>query len=569
MPSGIFGEQMTDLQTNCHVTVLAAGGDHAFAPPDSRFLRGPHTVTHLTRSLILGCSMLALAACGPEEISSPGGGNIDIDITNPPAATPTPSPTPTATPTVTAAAGCPSGISIPTLTDQGTMSGPTGSYRICALPSVVSASGTLPYIQGLLYHLDGQVDVGTDQGAASTNTATTLTIEPGVMLYASGADYLNVNRGNRLNAIGTQAMPIIFTSRDNVLGLNTDNSSGQWGGVILNGRAPVTDCIGVGATPGTVNCERQVEGTVTPPRYGGANPADNSGTLRYVQIRYSGFILANGDELQSLTTGGIGSGTTLEYIQSHNSSDDGVEFFGGNVNARFLALIGAEDDILDTDTGVKANLQYVLGVQRSGVGDAMLEGDTTNGLIENTPRNNTRIANATLIQNSASGAAAIRIRGGMDLAIVNSQIASLAGAPCIRIDDAQTIRAADAALDEVGPPIFTSVVLNCANDFVAGSGGVTLANTQAIFAAGTNNNADFTATLVNGYINGANEAAAVAADPTALSTYFQPLPAGSANYVGAVRDAATDWTQGWTCNSAAVTFGTTNSGACTSLPIYP
>ncbi len=530
-------------------------------------------MTHLTRSLALGCSVLALAACGPEEISSPGGGDIDITINNPPAPTPSPSPTPTPTPTVSAAAGCPT-LAF-TLVDAGTISGPTGSYRVCTLPAAIGATATLPYIAGLVYQMSGQVDVGTDQGAATSNTAVTLTIEPGVIVYASGNAYLNVNRGNRLNAIGSQARPIIFTSRDNVLGLNNDNSSGQWGGVILSGRAPITDCTGTGGTPGTVTCQRQVEGTSTPPTYGGASTADNSGTLRYVQIRYSGFVLSNGDELQSLTTGGTGTGTTFEYIQSHNSSDDGLEFFGGNVNARYLVVIGAEDDTLDTDVGVKANFQYVLGVHRSGVGNSLIEADTTNGNIENTPRQNTRLVNATLIHNNAAGEPAVRLRGGTDYTIVNSVVVSRTATPCLRIDDPQTIRAADTTLDDVGPVAFRSVVFDCATDFVNGSAQTgatapTATDAANIFnEAGANNNASFTNSLVNGYINGANETAAVAADLSALalSTYFQ-VPTGG-NYVGAVRDAANDWTQGWTCNSATVDFGTTGSGACTSLPIYP
>ena len=526
-------------------------------------------MTHLTRSLVLGCSVLALAACGPEEIASPGGGNIVIDnsVTNPPAPAPSPAPSPSPTPSVTPAAGCPTIATTPGLADMGTITTPNGAYRVCSLPSIFNASTTLPYVSGLLYLMDGQVDVGTDQGAGSTNTAVTLTIDPGVILYASGSDYLNVNRGNRLNAVGTQDRPIIFTSRDNVLGLNTANSSGQWGGVILNGRAPVTDCIGTGATPGTVGCERTVEGAVVPPRYGGATPTDNSGTLSYVQIRYSGFVLGNGDELQSLTTGGIGSGTTLNHIMSYNSSDDGAEFFGGNVNAKYMVIVGAEDDTLDTDTGVKASFQYVVGIQRAGVGDTIVEADTTNGLIEDQPRQYTKVANATFVQNSGSGAAAIRLRGGTDYALVYTHIASLAGVGCLRVDDAQTIRAADPALDDAGAPMFQSVVLNCATDAVNGSGGGWTADQAlAAFNAGPNNNADFTSSLVNGYINGPNETAATASDPTALSTFFE-TPTGG-NFVGAVRDAASDWTQGWTCNSPTVNFGTTNTGDCSALPVY-
>src|SRR5688500_15666728 len=112
---------------------------HDFAPSDSRFLRGPFAVTHLTRSLVLGCSLLALSACGPDDIASPGtGGNV---IINPPAPAPTPAPTPTPTgpALVTPAAGCPT-ISDPTgLTDAGTITGPEGTWRVCTLPRVFRA----------------------------------------------------------------------------------------------------------------------------------------------------------------------------------------------------------------------------------------------------------------------------------------------------------------------------------------------------------------------------------------------------------------------------------------------
>ncbi len=127
------------------------------------------------------------------------------------------------------------------------------------MPARFNASSTLPFIEGLLYRMNGRVDVGTDGGPAPdssdglSDTNVELTIEPGVIVYASGSSFLNVNRGNTIEANGTADRPIIFTSRDNVQGLNTDSSSGQWGGVVLSGRAPVTDCIASGATPGSVN----------------------------------------------------------------------------------------------------------------------------------------------------------------------------------------------------------------------------------------------------------------------------------------------------------------------------
>jgi hypothetical protein len=508
--------------------------------------------------------MLALAGCGAEEIASPGtGGNV---IINNPTPTPTPPPTPTGG-TVTAANGCPTIADAQGLTDEGTIQGPTGTYRVCAMPARFNTSSTLPYIAGLLYRMPGRVDVGTDGGPAPdasdglSDTNVTLTIDPGAMVYASGSAFLMVNRGNKINAVGTASRPIVFTSRDNVLGLNNDNSSGQWGGIVLGGRAPVTDCIAPGATPGSVNCERQVEGAAQPAIFGGATPGDDSGDLAFVQIRYSGFVLSGDNELQSLTTGGTGTGTTFNNIMSFNSSDDGVEFFGGYVNAKGLVVVGAEDDSIDTDTGVKANLQYVVAVQRDGVGDTIIEADSSNAFNDSTPRQNTQISNATFILRR-TGDQAVRIRGGADYAIVNSVLVDGSnGTACVRIDDAQTIQGANAGLDELGAPRFNSFVMDCATPFRNGSnGGATAAQAKTIFDAGSNNNDALTNTLTMTFINGANENAVAFFNPAGLSNFFE-----NAGFIGAAQNATRF--QGWTCDSAAVSFGS-NVGACTSLPVY-
>ncbi|WP_228242590.1 hypothetical protein [Porphyrobacter sp. GA68] len=523
-------------------------------------------MTHSIRLLALGCSALALAACGPDDIASPGtGGNITIN--NPPAPAPTPTTPPTAG-NVTPAADCPT-IAGGALRNGGTIAGPTGTYRVCTLPSRFTASTTLPYVRGLLYEIGGRVDVGTDNGPAATpgETSVTLSIEPGAILYGSGASFLMVNRGNRLNAVGTVQRPIVFTSRDNVTGLNAgrEAASGQWGGVILAGRAPITDCAAPAATPGTVGCERQVEGEAQPARYGGATSNDNSGALRYVQIRYSGFVLSGDNELQSLTTGGTGTGTQFSHIQSHNSSDDGVEFFGGFVNLKYLVVVGAEDDSIDTDTGVQANLQYVIAVQRQGAGDSIIEADSTNALADSLPRQNTQISNATFIARNAGAAPLLRFRGGTDYALVNSVVVSAAGTGCLRIDDAETVRAADPALQDRGPLVFRSVALDCATPFVNGSNsGATAAQAQALFTSGANNRTPFTNTLTMTFVNGANEAAVPAFNPTQLSSFFDNV-----DYIGAVRNAQDTWYQGWTCNSATANFGTSNTGSCDSLPVYP
>ena len=525
-----------------------------------------------TRAILMLGGALTVAACnGANDVASPGtGGNITI---NNPAPTPTPSPTPTPTATlVTAAFGCPTISNPQPLVDEGTITGPEGTWRVCSLPARINRSSQLTKIKGLLYQLPGRVDVGTDGGptATSADTNVTLTIDPGVIVFAgTGVSWLAVNRGNKINAVGTAALPIIFTSRDNVIGQNTDNSSGQWGGVVLMGRAQITDCEASGATPGTVSCERQTEGAVDPARYGGATNTDNSGTMSYVQIRYSGYVLSANSELQSLTTEGIGSGTKLDHIMSFNSSDDAAEFFGGRVNLKYFVAVGAEDDNLDTDTGVKANFQYGIVIQRSGIGDAMIEADSDNAVDGNTPRQNTKVANYTFNQrslNSASDQASILLRGGTDYTLVNSVLTSNPLNPCLRISRAQTASTtADATIDEAGAPVFRAVQMQCGTTKYIGSNSVTVAQVEAIFATGTLGNSDaYVPTLTGGFINGATETAVTAFDASTIdATFFDKT-----TYVGAVKDANDTWYKTWTCNSATADFGTGNTGLCTALPTY-
>lgn len=514
--------------------------------------------TTFSRILLAGVATAALSACGADDIASPGsGGNITIN--NP---TPAPTPTPTPTPTgVTPADDCPT-ISNPTqLADRGTLTGPTGVWRVCELPAAITANTALPKVPGLLYSLGGRTDVGSDLGI-SGGTGVTLTIDPGVIVFGdTGVSWLAVNRGNKLNAIGTATSPIVFTSRANVVGLNSDSSSSQWGGVVLLGRGLITDCT-QGGTAGstTTPCQRDTEGASTPAIYGGADNSDNSGELKYVQIRYSGFVLGANSELQGLTPSGVGTGTKMEYIQIHNSSDDGIEFFGGAPRMKHVVITGAEDDSLDVDVGTKALLQYVIAVQRS-TGDSLIEGDTDNVNDIDNPRTNLRLANFTFLGNATSGnGAGIMMRGGMDANLMNGVIVDT-NEPCLQLRNAKTIAAADPTDDNVGPPIFNSVVMECGGSGAfASHSSVTAAQTQTIFEAGSNNDAAFTASLTSLVINGANETAVTAFDPSTVDAFFD-----ATTYVGAVKDASDTWHQGWTCNSSFADFGGSGT-ACTSLP---
>lgn len=538
-------------------------------------------MTTILRSLVIGSSTLALAACGGAEIASPGTGG-GVTITVPPAPAPTPAPSPTPPTLVTPAGACPTIADPQGLTDSGTISGPTGTYRVCTLPARFTVSTTLPKIAGLLYRLNGRVDVGCDGGFTAptagapyssttvgcgtpltSDTNVTLTIAPGVIVYAgTGQSWIAVNRGNRINASGTAQQPIIFTSADNVAGFNSDQSIGQWGGVVLLGRGRTTDCRFGTVAAGT--CERDTEGAVDRALYGGADDTYNAGTMRYVQIRYSGFVLSANSELQALTTSAIGSGTTLEYFQTHNSSDDGAEFFGGNFNFKYYIATGADDDSMDVDTGARANFQYVMLLQRPGQGDSLFEIDS-NGNEGDLPRTRLNVSNFVAIQpqtssnNEANNRASTLFRGNADVTLYNGLIVA-PNNECIRMTS-NTTAANRATLTA------RSVALQCGSVKYLGDGNgatpFTPAEVGSFITGNPSNNDSFTPTLTALFVNGPNENGFAATDPTALSTFFTAAP--TPFRIGAAWAENAGWYTGWTCNSSTANFGTASS-ACTSLP---
>ncbi|MHA6722608.1 hypothetical protein [Sphingomonas sp. RS2018] len=529
-------------------------------------MRQFHRLGHI---LMAGSAAFALSGCdGASSVASPGEGTIVL-----PAPTPSSSPTGTPTPTAgTPATSCPSGFN-----DGGVI----GNYRACRLPSLITGTLSLAKVAGVAYEINGRVDVGVDAGGVGTGTQTgLLNIAAGVLLFANTTnadnDFLIVNRGSRINAEGTETQPIIFTAQQNLTGGVTDESQGLWGGVILAGRAPISNCNLSGVTGGAVNCENVVEGTGNA-LYGGATANDTSGTFRYVQIRYSGTIISPNNELQGLTLGGVGSGTTIDHVQVHNSSDDGIEVFGGRVNMRYLVMTGADDDGLDTDVGWQGAVQFLIAAQKptNGQTDNYSTEIDSNGNEDALPRQKYVLSNFTFIDTSTATNAAIRIRGGADVKMVNGIVTSLT--PCMNIvagetstTDKSTVRAANSALQDDGPPVFNSMYFACTGSFAATTtvNGITVtaAEQEALVAAGTNNVINGTAAgaLTNGIFPGTAAAAVAAFNAASLN------PSGSAflvqtSYVGAVSGANDTWFRGWTCNSNRATFGTT-SGACTGLP---
>ncbi len=188
-----------------------------------------------------------------------------------------------------------------------------------------------------------------------TNNAT-LTIEPGTIIKGNLAA-LVITRGSKIIADGTQTQPIVFTSYQPA----GSRAAGDWGGILMLGKAPINDPAG----------ERLGEGGIDPVKglYGGTDPNDNSGILRYVRIEYAGIAFQPNNETNGLTMGAVGAGTTIDYVQVSYGGDDAFEWFGGTVNCKHLIANKTLDDMFDTDYGFTGRIQFAVAVSDSMVAD--------------------------------------------------------------------------------------------------------------------------------------------------------------------------------------------------------
>jgi len=191
----------------------------------------------------------------------------------------------------------------------------------------------------------------------------TLTIQPGTRIVSDVTEKgaLIIERGGKIDAAGTATQPIVFTS-GKAAGSKTP---GDWGGVVILGRAKTNRS----STP-------IIEGGIDRP-YGGTDDADNSGTFRYVRIEYAGIAAFANSEINSLTLGGVGSGTTIEYVQTSYSNDDAYEFFGGKVNCKYLVAAYTADDDFDFDFGYTGKIQFAVSLRDPAFVD---NGDAGNGI---------------------------------------------------------------------------------------------------------------------------------------------------------------------------------------------
>jgi PKD repeat protein len=285
-----------------------------------------------------------------------------------------------------------------------------------------------------IYILDGFVFV--------KNNAT-LTVEPGTIVKGikESRSTLIITMGAKIIADGTKSQPIVFTSNE----ATGNRAPGDWGGIIILGRniinrqADCTTCPGVAVAATLDGNQNAIEGDIDNANgdglYGGTLTNDNSGILRYVRVEFAGVVITPGNEINSITLGAVGSETILEYIQVTQGNDDAFEWFGGNVNAKYLIATGTVDDDFDSDFGYNGKVQFAIAQRDSFNFDTgnnpttnSFESDNDGGPTFANPRTRPIFSNVTLVGPAANGPLedqgsfqnGARIRRNSQLSLFNS-----------------------------------------------------------------------------------------------------------------------------------------------------
>ncbi|TGY90394.1 hypothetical protein E5163_04535 [Marinicauda algicola] len=448
------------------------------------------------------------------------------------------------------APSCPTGTTATGETIAGT--------EVCRLTGTLLDDTTLT--GGFYYELVGAVFVGRDAGADPANPSAdarevTLTIEPGATVFgSSGNDYLVITRGSKIESNGTPNRPVVLTSRADLEGTQPDPNTarGEWGGLVINGRAPINACIDGTATGGSVDCQKSGEGSSG--LFGGASADDDSGALNYTRVQYAGFRVNNADELNGIAFQGVGSGTEVNFVQVHNNADDGVEFFGGTVNAKHLVLTGIADDSMDYTDGWTGKVQYVIVQHATDDSDQGFEFDNNGDANDALPRSNPTISNFTLIGQRGSSASdsGMLLREGTAGTLINGIVVDF-NADCLDVDQSATFDEASQ-----GDLRLSSTFFDCPTNFSTDSDGFSeedFFNGVSPYTQNTDNTTgttslagfsfitDMSANNAKGVVPGAAgpESGVTPIDPSTIDPFFD-----SVDYIGAVEDANDTWYQGWT-----------------------
>lgn len=275
----------------------------------------------------------------------------------------------------------------------------TSANAVEILKGELTANKTL--LKDKVYALSGEYIV---------KTGATLTIQEGVKIVAKtddeSVDYILVQQGAKIEAVGTKENPIIMTS--------DKNESGAWGGLHICGKAHTNAENGEGTSE------------IGNAAYGGSADNDNSGTLKYIRLENTGYALDSEHEANGISFYGVGNGTTVEYVQAYNGSDDGFEFFGGSVDVKHMVVTNCSDDSFDWTEGWNGRGQFLVAYQeaKETLGfdcDCLMECDNNGKNFAATPVACPTLANLTLIGNGGEKQG-VRLRAGTQVKMYNALI---------------------------------------------------------------------------------------------------------------------------------------------------
>lgn len=347
----------------------------------------------------------------------------------------------------------------------------------------------------------------TLNGGIHVKAGATLTIQPGVTIIAKHdgtVDYILVEQGAKIDAQGTASQPIVMTSEK--------KEAGAWGGLHICGYAHTNNGSGsseIGNAP-----------------YGGNNDADNSGTLKYIRLEYTGYAFDEEHEANGVSFYGVGNGTTVEHLQAYKGSDDGFEFFGGSVNVKYLVATSCSDDSFDWTEGWNGKAQFLVAYQEGETSlgyacDCLMECDNNGTNFAATPVAHPVIANATLIGNGGE-AQGVRLRAGTEVELYNTIITGKGKALTVETDETENaLKNGTSKLEYVA----------IAGELSSKQG----IYTNADFVQATGNLDNQTFTWNNKYVGTLDGGKDLSADSFFTST----------DYKGAVKSGE-DWTEGWT-----------------------
>jgi hypothetical protein len=446
------------------------------------------------------------------------------------------------------------------LTAAGLLAAATAHGALVPVTSDIAANTTQTWYATNQYRLDTIVYVQTNA---------TLIIEPGTVVYG-GTNAANliakpgipnlvsalwVTRGGKLYATGTVDRPIIMTMEGDDVSSPNDippTVTGQWGGVVLMGRATVNsafDGVGNASSPVTDVYEGvSSEGPNAEHRFGGNDDNDSSGALRYVSIRHTGRSFALDKELNSLTMGGVGRGTVIEYVESFASSDDAFEWWGGTVNTKYLVAAFCEDDDFDTDQGYTGTNQFWFGIKPPWQGSVDSRGFETDGdvsqtvLGDRTPFSQWAVFNATII---GRGKANTSFGGGRGWNCRDEAAPNVFNTAVVDFNTGLLLDA-DGLYHWTNTTVRASAYNNVWDVTTAASSGIG----EFVFTNASFNNSLLGAAL--GGISYTNDVAGLDPRPQAGSPLLTNVLAGApvaTSYRGAFSGANDNWADGWTALS--------------------